>query len=298
VAVQVVEQFVKVRSMFHGQIVSQRLKRRIGQRLGVLFRLFTGEKLMLHLIFENGQTLGLNRRAPLIRHSVSLPFSLDRFYFARSLSLESEVNFSMATISLIEKRGPVYRIYADGRLLSVIARESFERAPLREGDEVDEEKYLEKVALSQEALAYEAALSALDRSAKTEKALRRWLALRGFLEPAIETAIARLNRARLLNDSAIAEHLTESSASGGMSKYAIKRKLRAKGVGEEEIESALEGVSDEEQLVSAKRLAQKLYPRYEDCEKRAARAKLSQALARRGFSWDVISQALDGVFDS
>lgn len=203
----------------------------------------------------------------------------------------------MAIISLIEKRGSVYRLYADGRLFTAVDRASFERAPLREGDEVDEEKFLEALARAQEKPAYEAALTALDRSAKTKAALRRWLTQRGYLEGAIETAIARLHRARLIDDGAIAERLTEAGAAGGMSKIAIKRKLRAKGVGEEEIDSALEIVSDEDQLQSAKRLAQKLYPRYAQEERRAARAKLSQALARRGFSWDVIAQALEGLFE-
>ena len=203
----------------------------------------------------------------------------------------------MATVSLIEKMGPVYRLFLDGRLTAQINRESFERTPLREGDEVDEEAYLEGIARAQEAPAYEAALTALDRTAKSEKALRRWLILRGFLEPAVESAIARLHRARLLDDGAIAERLTEAGALGGLSKNAIKHKLRAKGIGEEEIESALENVSDEDQLQSAKRLAQKLYPRYAKEESRAARAKLSQALARRGFAWDVITQAMDGLFD-
>ena len=203
----------------------------------------------------------------------------------------------MAIISLIEKRGPVYRLYADGRLLTAVDRASFERAPLHEGDEVDEEKYLEALALTQEKPAYEAALTALDRSAKTEMALRRWLSQRGYLEGAIDAAIARLRRARLIDDGAIAERMTEAGATGGMSKNAIKRKLRSKGVGEEEIESALESVSDEDQLSSAKRLAEKLSPRYAQEERHAARAKLSQALARRGFSWDVIAQALEGLFE-
>ena len=203
----------------------------------------------------------------------------------------------MAIISLIEKRGSVYRLYADGRLLTAVDRASFERAPLAEGDEVEEEKYLEALARAQQKPAYEAALTALDRSAKTEKALRRWLSQRGYLEDAVEAAITRLRLARLIDDGAIAERLTEAGASGGMSKIAIKRKLRSMGGGEEEIESALEAVSDEGQLSSAKHLAQKLNPRYAREERHAARAKLSQALARRGFSWDVIAQALEGFFE-
>lgn len=203
----------------------------------------------------------------------------------------------MAFISLIEQKGAVYRIYADGRLMATIDRVSFERAPLTEGDDVDGEKYLESIARAQDAPAYEAALTALGRSARTERALRLWLARRGYLDSAVESAISRLRRARLIDDGAIAERLTQAGAAGGMSKNAIRRKLRAKGIGEQDIESALETVSEEEQLASAKRLIQKLYPRYAQEERHAARAKLTQALARRGFSWDVIAQALEGIFE-
>lgn len=162
---------------------------------------------------------------------------------------------------------------------------------------IDEDAYLEATALAQEPLAYEAALSALDRSARTERALTRYLLDRGFLPGPVENAISRLKRARLIDDAAIAERMIQAGVASGRSKNAMKQKLRAKGVGDEDIESALEEVSDEDQLLSAKKIASRMFPRYEKLEKRAARAKLSQALARRGFSWDVIDQALDGLFD-
>lgn len=204
----------------------------------------------------------------------------------------------MSTVTAIEKRGPVYLVYTDGRLFTRINRAAFEHRPIKEGDFIDEDAYLEAMALSQEPLAYEAALSALDRAAKTERALTRHLLDRGFLPGPAESAVGRLKRARLIDDAAIAERLTQAGVASGRSKNALKQKLRAKGVGDEDIESALEGVSDEDQLVSAKKLAAKMRPRYERLEKRTARAKLSQALARRGFSWEVIDQALEGLFDT
>jgi len=203
----------------------------------------------------------------------------------------------MTVISAVEKFGAVYRIYADGRLLASLSAAAFERAPLREGDAIDPDAYLAKIAVAQMNEAYEAALNALDRAAKSEKALRRYLALRGFVEPAIDAAVARLHGARLIDDGAIAGRMVEAGAAGGLSRSAIKRKLRLKGVSEEDAEGALEAVSDEDQLDSAKRLAGRLYPKYAPLERRAARARLSQALARRGFSWDVIDQAISGLFE-
>ena len=200
----------------------------------------------------------------------------------------------MAFVTSIEKTGPVYRIYADGRLMVRVDRASYERAPLGEGDEVDEGKYLEALERIQQPLAYEAALTALERSGKSEKALRRWLSLRGYQSGAVDAAIGRLHRARLLDDAAEAERLVESAVSGGLSKNAIRRKLLSKGIGDGDAQRALAAVSDQDQLAAAKKIAEKMRPRYAAQDSRAARAKLSQALARRGFSWDVIDQALSG----
>lgn len=198
----------------------------------------------------------------------------------------------MAKVTSIEKLGPVYRIFLDGRMFVSVDRISFERAPLRAGDEVDEDRYLAETALAQSPLAYEAALTALARAGKSEKALRRHLALKGFLDAPVESTIARLTCVGLLNDDAHASRLVETASAGGLSKNAIRRKLYVKGIQDEDAERALEAISDEDQLASAKRLADRLRPRYEKLENRAARARLSQALARRGFPWDVINQVL------
>ena len=49
----------------------------------------------------------------------------------------------------------------------------------------------------------------------------------------------------------------------------------------------------EQQQNAALELARKLSARYAGQPARSARAKLSQAMARRGFSWDDISWALN-----
>ena len=52
---------------------------------------------------------------------------------------------------------------------------------------------------------------------------------------------------------------------------------------------------DDQQRIAALQAAQKLYRKYEALPEREARAKLSQALARRGFGWDAIESAVDEV---
>jgi regulatory protein len=89
--------------------------------------------------------------------------------------------------------------------------------------------------------------------------------------------------------------MAELSASKPVGLYAFKRKLRAKGICDDDAEEALSAFDDDQQRAAALLAAQKLYRKYEALPEREARAKLSQALARRGFSWDAIESAVEQV---
>ena len=104
--------------------------------------------------------------------------------------------------------------------------------------------------------------------------------------------LGRLRETRLIDDREIALRAAEFASAGKTGIYALKRKLRARGIRESDVEDALETISDEDQLAAAAAVAKKLAPRYEGRDPREAHAKLSQALARRGFSWSVIEQTL------
>ena len=137
---------------------------------------------------------------------------------------------------------------------------------------------------------YDAALSLLDYSAKTRQELTKKLQAKGYLDEVIEAVADRLTENRLLDDKYIAERLVQGAGSRGI--YAIKQKLRQKGISEEDADAALSEISDEEQAEAAYNEAVRLSRRYAGLEPRAYKAKLSQALARRGFTWDSIESAL------
>ena len=77
----------------------------------------------------------------------------------------------------------------------------------------------------------------------------------------------------------------------------MRQKLRAKGIDADTAEEALEQLDDENQLSSAKALAQKFVRRYENEEPYKKKSKLSQALARRGFSWEIVREAVESVLE-
>lgn len=199
----------------------------------------------------------------------------------------------MATVSDIREIRGLVEISLDGVAWLKIRKKHFSKRPLKCGDEVAPDAYLEGMAAVQAADCYEAALTMLDQAAKTEGEMRRKLLAKGYVSPAAEATVARLAKNRLIDDKRIAERMAQIQREKPVGVYALKRKLKAKQLSDEDIEAALEGFDDRQQAQACRAAAEKLKNKYRVLEARAARAKLSQALARRGFSWDAISGAVD-----
>ena len=64
------------------------------------------------------------------------------------------------------------------------------------------------------------------------------------------------------------------------------------------LEAALGALDDEQQSQAAQAAARSLLRRYAQLSAREGRAKLSQALARRGFSWEAVRAAVDAVWEA
>lgn len=190
-------------------------------------------------------------------------------------------------------RGGAVEIIADGQLLARVRKRDFERLPARAGEELDEREYLGGIARLQEGAAYECALSALDMAAKTESELKRKLAQKGFVAEAVDNAIERLKRARLIDDKALASRVVESAAGKQTGLYALKRKLKSRGISDADAEGALDTIDEAQQISACRAAAEKISKRYAELPARERNAKLTQALARRGYAWDVISAAVN-----
>ena len=203
----------------------------------------------------------------------------------------------MAYVTDIRMLRGVVGIYGDGTLLLRVAKKHFDKLKLSVGDDIDTDEYTDRIAALQSADAYEFALTCLDFSQRTASELTKKLISRGYVRPAAEAAIQRLTEAGIIDDSRYAKRITETASRKNVGIYAMKRKLMAKGFSEEDTENALETLDDEQQLSAAKATADKYRSKYASLPPREARMKLSQALARRGFSWDIISRALDADED-
>lgn len=199
----------------------------------------------------------------------------------------------MGTVTGLREFRGVVIVAVDGCDALRVRKAHFEKRPLREGDAVDLEAYEDAVAALQLADAYEAALTSLDFRARTRSELQRALLAKGYVRPAVDAVLERLRENRLIDDARIAARIAEASAAKPVGRYALKRKLRAKGISEADAEDALCALDDDQQRAAARQAAEKLARRYADLPAREARAKLSQALARRGFGWDAVRDAVE-----
>ena len=201
----------------------------------------------------------------------------------------------MGMISGIEEiRGRV-TIYVDGVAFLKLKKKEFDELPVAVGDDLDEEEYMNRLCARQIKPAYESALNLLTARDMTAHDMKSALRRRGYLEPVAEAVSERLIENKLIDDSRYAQRYVELRQDSAVGRYAMKRKLRAKGIDENVAEEALEVLDDESQLATAKELAKKLSRRYEKEEPYARKSKLSQALARRGYSWDVVKEAVESL---
>lgn len=193
-----------------------------------------------------------------------------------------------------EKRGVVTMMF-DDRSRIRIRKKDFERFPLERDEEIDFEEYLNTVAGFQAPEAYESALSLLDYSARTESEMIKKLSMKGYLDVVIESVIERLKDARLIDDRQLAERIAENASERGVGAYALKRKLKMRGISEDDLEYASSLMDEDKEKEGAKRECRKLSKKYSSLPVREAKAKLSAALSRRGYSWDAVTEAIETV---
>jgi len=204
----------------------------------------------------------------------------------------------MAEITNINIERLKASITLDGRRTIAVRKSDLAKLNLSVGDEADFDELTGRLGKMQLDEGYEAALSMLDRSARTKSEIIKKLISKGYLEQVAEAVAERLEGARLIDDKYIADKLVSSAAHSGKGRYSVKQKLRARGVSEEDAEAALGAITDEQQAESCLEAARKLARKYENADSRVFKMKLSQALARRGFSWDSIESALERLISS
>lgn len=155
--------------------------------------------------------------------------------------------------------------------------------------EADEIQQLEQTEAGEKA--YQRALNFLSYRVRTEIEIRRNLAKHDTPENVVEDVLERLRRNRLVDDSSFAQTWVENRSDfRPRGRRALHSELRQKGIADEIIQEALQGL-DEPAL--ALRAAEKNARKYRQLDWPEFRQKLLGFLARRGFNYDVAAPAVE-----
>jgi len=195
---------------------------------------------------------------------------------------------------VVQKRSPNrVNIYLDGEFAFGLAR--IVAAWLRTGQELSEEKIEQLQAEESRERAFQQALLFLSYRSRSESEIRQNLRKHEFSEPVIETTLERLRQGGLANDNQFARAWVENRTTfRPRSRRLMAMELRQKGLNEEAVSSAVENVDDEALAYEA---AQKRAVRFKGLEWNEFRKKLSDFLARRGFSYSVIAPIITRIWN-
>ena len=194
----------------------------------------------------------------------------------------------------VQKRTPSrVNIYLDGEYAFGLAR--IVAAWLRTGQELDETKIKQLQAEDARERALQQAMLFLSYRARSESEIRQNLRKHEIPEAVIEQTLDRLRQDGFANDNQFARAWVENrSTFRPRSRRMLAMELRQKGLDDESMQSALQAVNDEALAYDA---AQKRAARYKELEWNDFRKKLSDFLARRGFSYGVTSAVVTRIWN-
>ncbi len=194
----------------------------------------------------------------------------------------------------VQKRTPNrVNIYLDGEFAFGLAR--IVAAWLRVGQELTEEKIEQLQTEEARERAFQQAMLFLSYRPRSESEIRKNLRKHEYPEPIIEETVARLRQDGFANDDQFARAWVENRITfRPRSRRMMAMELRQKGLDDETVQSAVEAVDDE---ASAYEAAQKRATRFKALEWQDFRKKLSEFLARRGYSYSVIAPVVTRIWN-
>ncbi len=194
----------------------------------------------------------------------------------------------------IQKKTPSrVNIYLDGEYAFGLAR--IVAAWLRVDSELDEKKIEQLQAEDARERAFQQAMLLLSYRARSESEIRKNLIKHEIPEAVIEETLTRLRDEGFANDGQFAKAWVENrSTFRPRSRRMLAMELRQKGLADDAVKSALEHVNDEPLAYEA---AKKRAARYKELNWQDFRKKLSEFLARRGFSYGVIAPVVTRIWN-
>jgi regulatory protein len=185
-------------------------------------------------------------------------------------------------------------VYLDDQFAFGLA--AIEAARLRVGQALSDDDIARLRRQDDVERAHERALNFLSYRPRSEAEVRRNLRKKDVTDEAIEAVVERLTRAGMLDDREFARYWVENRLQfNPRGARALGHELREKGVPVSIIDDTLAGFDEEP---AARKAAEAGARRLAHLEPTAFRRRLGAYLARRGFSYAVISPLLEEMLDA
>ena len=199
----------------------------------------------------------------------------------------------MDVITSIRKERGRYRVTVSDSDEFLVPVSLMRERPLQEGQPLDVGEYDNWLLLRQYRHALDRAVAFLAARARSRHEIEAKLLQAGYRPNSVEMVLYKLEREKLLDDADFARQWVEARSGRKLGRSRIAQELRRKGVSAEEAEAALEQIDDDDQLAGAIALAEKAAARIRPGEDpRKAMNRIQAMLARRGYSWDIVKQAV------
>jgi regulatory protein len=199
----------------------------------------------------------------------------------------------ITALAVQKKNSNRVNVYLDGEFAFGVAR--ITAAWLKNGDELSDEKIAQLLAEDAREWAYQQALLFLSYRVRSEKEVRQNLRKHEVPAEVVEETLARLRQAGLVNETEFAQVWVENrNAFRPRSRRALEMELRQKGLDDEAIQTSLANV-DEEALAYAAALKRAV--RFKNLDWEVFRKKLSEFLARRGFSYATVAPVVSKIWN-
>jgi regulatory protein len=180
-------------------------------------------------------------------------------------------------------------VFLDGEFAFAISL--MEAARLHKGQRLNEKEVASLRKEGEVHLAYVQSVRYLGYRPRSEAEIRRYLEEKGAAADVVDTVVERLQTAQYLNDEEFARYWVENRTRfRPRGVRALRYELRQKGIGSEEIESAVE---DQDEDASAWTAIEGRIERWRGLEPVELRQKVAAFLSRRGYGYDVCRRVAD-----
>ena len=193
----------------------------------------------------------------------------------------------------VQKRNPQrVNVYLDGEFAFGLSR--IVAAWLQVGQEITEQKISSLQADDAQETAYQQALKLLNFRQRSQAEVERNLKDHQFPGDVVEAVVERLRSAGLLDDSRFAQNWVDNrSGFRPRGRSLLRLELRQRGLDDEAIHTALEGIDEGELAYQA---GLKQARKYKDLDWPQFRQKLYAFLARRGFNYENIPPVVERIW--